>query len=65
MKELVKNNLNVSHLFVYHGVRNQNDEFKGAITSMYPAIFVISLDNGQTRSYSYSDLLTSNLEIVD
>lgn len=65
IKEIVKNNMGVSRKFVFHGSRNQNEEFKGVITAEYPAVFVITLDNGQIRSYSYSDLLISNLEIID
>lgn len=65
IKDVVKENLNVPHSFIFHGVRNQNEEFTGRITAMYPALFIVSLDNGQIRSYSYSDLLISNLEIID
>ncbi len=63
--ELVRQNAGVFHKFIFHGSRNQNEEFYGRITSMYPVVFLITLDNGQVRSYSYSDLLISNLEMVD
>ena len=65
MKELVKKNKGIAHSFVFHGSRNQNEEFRGVITAMYPAVFIITLDRSQVRAYSYSDLLISNLEIVD
>ena len=64
-KKLVFDNIGIQHNFVFHGTRNQNEEFSGIITEVYPAIFIITLDNGQTRSYSYSDMLISNLEIID
>lgn len=65
VKEIVKNNIGVAKKFVFHGSRNQNEEFEGIITAKYPAVFTITLSNGQIRSYSYSDLLISNLEIID
>lgn len=64
-KEFILNNVGVPHNFIFHGSRNQNEEFYGTITKIFPAIFIISLDNGQVRAYSYSDLLISKLEIVD
>ncbi len=65
VKQYVSDNVGVSHKFVFYGARNQNEEFNGVITKVYPAVFVIILDNGQTRSYSYNDVLISNLKIVD
>lgn len=65
IRNSVRDNLDVHRRFIFHGIRNQNEEFLGKIVAMYPAVFIILLDNGQTRSYSYSDLLVSNLEICD
>ena len=65
IKEYIASNLGITHKFIFYGARNQNEEFCGAITKTYPAVFVITLDNGQVRSYSYNDVLISNLKIVD
>lgn len=65
IKELVRKNKGVKRNFVFHGSRNQNEMFEGVITAVYPAIFIITLDSDQVRAYSYSDLLISNLEMVD
>ena len=65
MRNIVKENVGVSHLFRFHGTRNQIEEFSGVITAFYPAIFIITIDNCQIRSFSYSDLLIQNLEILD
>ena len=51
--------------FIFHGTRNQNEEFEGIITDMYPAVFVIKVSSGQIRTFSYSDLLIKNLEIIN
>ena len=64
VKNYIFSNLGVVHKFVFYGSRNQNEEFIGMITKLYPAVFVITLENGQIRSYSYNDVLISNLQIV-
>lgn len=61
----VNNNKNVIHNFIFHGSRNQNEYFTGKIVEVYPSIFVIKLEDGQIKSYSYSDLLIGNIEIVN
>ena len=65
IKQQISNNIGVKHKFVFHGTRNQNEEFFGVITRVFPAIFLIQLDNGQIRTYSYNDVLISNLEMLD
>ena len=65
IKEKVRSCLDVNKNFVFHGTRNQNEEFEGIITDMYPAVFVIKVSSGQIRTFSYSDLLIGNLEIVN
>ncbi len=65
MKELVKKNQGELHSFRFRGTRNQVDEFQGVITAMYPAIFIITLEDCKVKSFSYSDLLVDNLEILD
>lgn len=51
--------------FRFNGSRNQIEEFKGVVNATYPAVFTIMVDNYGVRSFSYSDLLTNNLEILD
>lgn len=65
VKEKVRDCLGKKKSFVFNGSRNQVDKFEGTITAMYPGIFIITLETGGVRSYSYSDLLISNLEIID
>ncbi len=65
MKDLVRKNQGVQRSFRFRGTRNQIDEFDGIITAMYPAIFIITLSDSQVRSFSYSDLLVDNLEILE
>lgn len=65
IKKIVADNKGIQHSFKFKGTRNQVDEFDGVITAMYPAIFIITLDNCMVKSFSYSDLLVDNLEIID
>ena len=65
IKEFVKKNKGIQHSFKFKGTRNQVDEFQGIITDLYPAIFIITLDDDKVKSFSYNDLLADNLEIVD
>ena len=64
VKKLVILNKDVEHLFRFNGVRNQSEEFLGKIVGVYPAIFIIELNNNIIKSFSYSDLLIKNLEII-
>lgn len=65
IKKYVAENKGVQHSFRFKGARNQVDEFVGVITDMYPAIFIITLNNCKIKSFSYCDLLVNNLQIVD
>lgn len=52
--------------FKFNGSRNQIVEFDGKIIETYSAIFVVKLvDTENVKSFSYSDLITSNLEILE
>ncbi len=52
--------------FKFNGSRNQIVEFDGEIIETYPAIFLVKLvdDANHIKSFSYSDLVTSSLEII-
>ncbi len=53
--------------FKFNGSRNQVEEFKGEIIKTYPAIFLIRLEENpqKIKSFSYSDLVTESLEIIN
>lgn len=65
VKALIRQHLGVQHKFLYKGSRNQNDRFSGKIDKVFPAVFLIKLDNGETRCFSYSDFLISNISFLD
>lgn len=53
--------------FKFNGSRNQTEEFEGRIIDTYPAIFTIETNNNDNRikSFTYSDILIDNLEIIE
>ena len=65
VKKFVFSNINKSFRFRFNGNRNQSEEFLGKIIGVYPSIFIIELDNKIIKSFSYSDLLIKNLEIIE
>ncbi len=64
-REVVLLNKGIKKSFKFKGTRNQIDCFDGIITDMYPAIFTITLDDNKVKSFSYSDVLIENLQIID
>lgn len=68
--DVVRNNIEQkkgkSYSFRFNGNRNQVEEFDGIIIHTYPAIFIIeSKDEDKIRAFSYNDIITSSLEIMD
>ena len=67
--EKIKNNLEENRgkrlNFRFNGARNQIETFSGVISNTYNSVFLVKIDNEteQIRSFSYSDVLTENLEI--
>ena len=65
VKEKINNLKGKKKNFRYNGSRNQIEEFNGVIINTYPAIFVIKSEEDKVRAFSYNDVITSNLEIID
>ncbi len=65
--EFVNSNKGISHNFIFHGARNQTEEFIGKITGVYRSIFTVKVNDytNRTKSYSYNDILTNSLEIKE
>ncbi len=65
-EEIKKKEGEILH-FKFNGSRNQIEEFTGEIIKTYPAIFLIRLEDQENRikSFSYSDLVTESLEIIN
>lgn len=63
-KKLVLEQKGKKHHFVYIGNRNQIEEFDGKIIKLYPAIFLIELDNGMIKSFTYSDYVIRTIRII-
>lgn len=63
IKEDISNNLGKKVKIIYNGSRNKKEEYKGTLTEVYNYIFIVRLDTDEVKSFSYSDVLTSTIEI--
>ena len=61
VKFYIKNMQYEEHVFVYKGVRNQVEKFRGKINKCYSGIFIIELLDGRIKSFSYNDVIMGNL----
>ena len=63
IKNNIENLKNKKLHFKLNGTRNQTEEFDGIITESYNYIFIIETENHK-KSFSYSDVLINNIEII-
>ena len=52
---------------IYNGSRNKVEQYDAQITGLYNFIFTVKLNDGgdleETKSFSYSDVLTKTIQI--
>ncbi len=65
IRSKIENIKGKKYSFRFNGNRNQVEEFNGIITNTYPSIFVIHSSEDKVRTFSYNDIITSSLEIMD
>ena len=65
VKENIINKKGINLKFRFNGARNQIEEFQGTINGIYNYIFTIQTSNKELKSFSYSDILIGNLEILN
>ena len=67
IKEDIINKKGEKHHFRFNGARNQIEEFDGIITEVYNSIFIIKIinDKEEVKSFTYSDILIENLEVIN
>ena len=65
IKNFIDENKNQQINFRFNGSRNQIEEFSGKIINTYKSIFIIEVDGAPiTKSFSYTDVLIGNLELL-
>ncbi len=66
IKESIRNKKGKELHFRFNGARNQIEEFNGIIVETYNYIFTIKTisDKEELKSFTYSDVLIENLEIL-
>ena len=67
IKEKLDNHLGQALIVIAQAGRKKVIRRKGVLKKTYPAVFVVDLDQQQNNfervSYSYTDLLTKNIEL--
>lgn len=63
IKDEIKKQKGKELSFRFNGARNQIEEFDGIIVDTYNYIFTIQTIN-EVKSFTYSDVLIENLEII-
>ena len=51
--------------FKINNIRNKSEYVVGKICEVYDRIFVVKCNDGKCSSFTYSDILTGNVEILD
>ena len=64
IRDRINNIKNINTKFRFNGARNQIEEFEGIIEGVYNYIFTIKTKKNEIKSFSYSDVLIGNLEIL-
>ena len=62
-KRRISKYLGKKYRFTYKGTRGQIEEFDGVITKMYSSTFLIELDDGSVKSFSYADFVIKNIKV--
>lgn len=57
-KEKVKRLLNVPVLIKVNSGRGRSSLHNGTVSALFPAVFTVKLDTGETRTFSYADVHT-------
>lgn len=63
IRDNIKNNVGNRVKILYNGSRNKKEDYVGIINEFYNNIFIVKLDTGEVKSFSYSDILTNTIEI--
>ena len=70
-KDLLKSKIDAlcgkKYKFIFNGSRNQREKFNGTIVKTFPSIFLVETSDktGRIKSFSYNDVITSNLQIIE
>ncbi len=60
-KQKVKRLLDVPVLLKVNQGRGKTTLFKGKVTALFPQVFLVQLDSGETKTFPYSDVHTNGI----
>lgn len=63
IKDNIGSNIGKKMKVIYNGSRNKTEEYEGIISEIYDSIFILKLDSGLNKSFSYTDILVGVIDI--
>ena len=63
IKNYLKTKIGSSIVIIYYGSRSRKEIYRGVLCKLYENIFMIRLNTGETKSFSYIDILIKNIQI--
>jgi uncharacterized protein Veg len=63
IKSNINDNIGNNVKLVINNLRNKSEEYQGIIAETYNYVFVIKTNDNVLKSFSYSDVLTQNIEL--
>lgn len=63
-RSYVKEYLNIPCKFLYHGSRNQDEEFYGKIINCFSSVFVVETTENVIKTFSYNDFIIKKINFV-
>lgn len=63
IKNNIDSNLGKPVKIIYNGSRNKILEYSGVIVETYNYIFIVRLNDEETMSFSYTDVLTNSISL--
>ena len=63
IRAYLKTKIGSKIIVIYCGSRNRRERYDGYLWKTYQNVFIIKLLTGEIKSFTYSDILTKNIQI--
>ena len=63
IKKDIVSKYRITYKFKINNIRNKSEYVIGMISEIYDRVFVVKSSDGKCTSFTYSDILTGNVEI--
>ena len=65
IKKDIVSKYGLTYMFKINNIRNKSEYVVGKISEIYDRVFVVKSEDDKCTSFTYSDILTGNVEIHD